>query len=183
MSEAMHYDRRRFIGTAAKAMAGAGLIASRLGEPALGSFYQSTNASLVPVEQIDAGGLGVEYTEAGPSNGPPAILLPGSSAINTHVDVAPLATRGYRVILTAASSNVMALMAALEIDKALVGGRDEGARTAEVMAALWPQRFKRFVPASGSIEVTLAASQRPLPPQQELEWWYQYYFQTRKGEA
>jgi pimeloyl-ACP methyl ester carboxylesterase len=70
----------------------------------------------------------------------------------------------------------MALMDALNIDKALVGGLDEGARTAEVMAALWPLRVKGIVPDRGYLVVNLAANQRPLPPKEELGWWYQYYF-------
>jgi pimeloyl-ACP methyl ester carboxylesterase len=186
MSEAIHYDRRRFIGTAVTAMAGAGLVASRLGELEPWNFVEtksSTTGSLGPLKQVDAGGLKVRYTEAGPSNGPPAILLHGSPyGSNSNIDVAPLATSGYRVIMTAAPTDVMALMAALKIEKALIGGFDDGARTAEVMAALWPQRCKGIVPVSGSVVVTLAANQRPLPPKEELEWWYRYYF-LRDGFA
>ena len=194
MSEAIHYDRRRFIGTAVMATAGAGLVAS---SPAATTLR--THGALGPIKQIDAGNLDVGYTEAGPSNGPPAILLhEWPQGINSHVDVAQLAASGYRVIVpyvrgfrtthfvsgdarrngqqTAVASDVMALMDALKIEKALVGGFDEGARTAEVMAALWPQRVKRIVQVSGCLVVNLAANQRPLPPKQELEWWYQYYF-------
>ena len=206
MSEAIHYNRRRFIGTAVTAVAGTGLFASRLGALEPGSFDESnrvvtkpgTDASLVPAKQIDAGAI-VEYVEAGPSNGPAAILLHGAAGgIDSYVDVMPLATSGYRVIVpyargsdtghfvssatmphdqqTAAPSDVMALVAALKIEKALVGGFDEGARTAEVVAALWPQRLKAIALVSGSVVVTLAANQRSLPPKEELEWWYQYYF-------
>ena len=205
MSEAIQYDRRRFIGTAVMATAGAGLVGSRLSEP--GSHDESnptatkprTNGSLGPSKQIDAGDLDVGYTEAGPSNGPPAILLHGwPHSIDRYVDVAALASRGYRVIVpyvrgfgttrfgssdtirngqrTAVASDVMALMDALKIEKALVGGFDGGARTAEIMAALWPQRVKGIVPVSGYVVVNLAANQRPLPPKEELGWWYQYYF-------
>jgi pimeloyl-ACP methyl ester carboxylesterase len=213
MSEAIHYDRRRFIGTAVTALAGAGLIASRLGELAPGSRDVSslvgttpgTNGALGPIKHIAAGDLNVGYAEAGPSNGPPAILLHGGAGgIDSNVDVAALATRGYRVIVpyvrnpdtrrfgssvtmrhgqrSAAPSDVMALMAALRIEKALVGGFGESARTAEVMAARWPQRLKGIVPVAHSAVVTLAAYQRPLPPKEELEWWYQYYF-VRDGLA
>jgi pimeloyl-ACP methyl ester carboxylesterase len=213
MSEAIHYDRRRFIGTALTAIAGAGLLASRLGEPAPGSRDVSglvrttpgTNGSLGPIKQIDAGNLNVGYAEAGPFNGPPAILLDGGAGgIDSDADVAPLATRGYRVIVphvgdldsrrvgsaftmrhgrqSAAPSDVMALMAALRIEKALVGGFGESARTAEILAARWPQRLKGIVPVAHSVVVTLAAYQRPLPPKQELGWWYQYYF-LRDGLA
>jgi pimeloyl-ACP methyl ester carboxylesterase len=164
-------------------MATAGFVASRLGEPfhdfSRVATKSSTNAALGAVEQSDAGNLNVRYTEAGSRNGPPAILLRG---INSDIDVAPLAARGYRVIMTAATADVMALMAALEIEKALVGGFDESARAAEIMAALWPQQLKVIVPVSGSDEVSLAANQRALPPKEELEWWYRYYF-LREGLA
>ena len=207
MSEANRYDRRRFIGTAVMAAAGAGLVGSRLREPgsrdesSLAATKPRTNGSLGPTKQIDAGDLNVGYTEAGPSNGPSAILL------HLHpdgVDAAPLAASGYRVIVpyvrgfrttrslsrdtmrkgqqTVPAANVMALMDALKIEKALVGGFDEGARTAEVMAAMWPQRVKGIVPVNGHVVVNLAANQRPLPPKEELEWWYQYYF-VREGLA
>jgi pimeloyl-ACP methyl ester carboxylesterase len=194
MSEANHYDRRRFIGTAVMATAGAGLVAS-----SSGVSKPHMNGSLGPIKQIDAGDLDVGYAEAGPSNGPPAILLhEWPQRISSHVDVSQLATGGYRVIVpyargfgstrfasndamrngqqTAVAPDVMALMDALEIEKALVGGFDAGARTAEVMAALWPQRVKGIVPVSGYAVVHLAANQRPLPPKEELEWWYKYYF-------
>jgi pimeloyl-ACP methyl ester carboxylesterase len=198
MSEATRYDRRHFIGTAVTAIAGAGLLASRVGEPdswsrdASGLLGTTPSATDSPgsLTQVDAGALDGRYAEAGPSNGPPAILLHrGPNGINGHVDVAPLAARGYRVILpyghgvdtrrfasSAAPSDVMALMAALELEKALVGGCDEGAQTAEVMAAMWPQRLKAIAPINGSGVVTLAAHQRPLPPKEELAWWYRYYF-------
>jgi pimeloyl-ACP methyl ester carboxylesterase len=194
MSEEIRYDRRRFIGTAAMATAAAGLVGSI---PA--ATKPRASGSRGPIKQIDAGDLDVGYTEAGPSNGPPAILLhewPQGS--NSHVDVAQLSASGYRVIVPyvrsvgtrrlvssdtmrngqqiAVASDVIALMDALKIEKALVGGFDAGARTAEVMAALWPQRVKGIIPVSGDVVVHLAANQRPLPPKEELGWWYQYYF-------
>jgi pimeloyl-ACP methyl ester carboxylesterase len=219
MSEAIHYDRRRFIGAAAMAIAGAGLIASRLREPAPGSRDVSsligttsgTDGSPGPITPVDAGALDLGYSEAGPSNGPAAILLyGGAGGITSCVDVAPLASRGYRVIVpnvrnvdavrpgssvttrhgqqNATPADLTALMAALSIEKALVGGFGESARTAEEMTVLWPQRFKGIVPVDRSGVVTLAADQRPLPPKQELAWWYQYYFvrdglRRQKGEA
>jgi pimeloyl-ACP methyl ester carboxylesterase len=205
MPEANHYDRRRFIGTAVMATAGAGLVGSRLREPGIRDESSPavtkplTNGSPGPNKQIDAGDLDIGYTEAGPSYGPPAILLHGlPHDINSYVDAEPLTARGYRVIApyvrgvgttrsvssdtmrdgqqTVVAPDVMALMDALEIEKALVGGFDAGARTAEVMAALWPQRVKGIVPVSGYAVVHLAANQRPLPPKEELEWWYKYYF-------
>jgi pimeloyl-ACP methyl ester carboxylesterase len=203
MSKASNCDRRRFIGTAVTAIAGAGLLASRSGEPETWSrdasshvaTTPSANDSLGPIKQTDARPLSVRYAEGGRSNGPSVILLHGASG-GIDTDVARLAARGHRVIVpyvtgldtrrgssatmpqepTAAPSDVMELMAALKIGKALVIGLGESARTAEVMAALWPQRLKAMVPVSGSGVVTLAATQRPLPPKEELAWWYQYYF-------
>ena len=200
MSEEIRYDRRRFIGTAAMATAAAGLVGSI---PA--ATKPRASGSPGPNKQIDAGNLDVGYTEAGPSNGPPAILLCESPAsINGNVDVARLAASGYRVIVPyvrslgtrrlvssdtmrngrqiAVASDVVALMDVLKIEKALVGGFDAGARTAEVMAAMWPQRVKGIVPVSGYVVVNLAARQRPLPPKEELAWWYQYYF-VRDGRT
>jgi len=205
MSEAIQYDRRRFIGTAVMATAGAGLVGSRLSEPVSrdesspAAIKTSTNGSPGPVKQINAGALNIGCAEAGPSNGPPAILLHGwPYGVNSRVDVAQLAAIGYRVIVphvrglgtrrlvshdtmrngqqTVVASDVIELMDALKIEKALVGGFDGGARTAEVMAALWPQRVKGIAPVSGYVVVNLAANQRPLPPKEELGWWYQYYF-------
>ena len=207
MSDAIHYDRRRFIGTAVMATAGAGLVGSRSrrsgsrDESSMIVTNPRTNGSPGAFKQINAGDLNVGYTEAGPSNGPPAILLRGwPHGSNSYVDVAPLAASGYRVIVpyvrrfgprrflstdamhqpTASASDIMALMDALEIEKALVGGFDAGARTAEIMAALWPQRVKGILPASGHVVVSLAANQLPLPPKEELGWWYRYYF-VREG--
>jgi pimeloyl-ACP methyl ester carboxylesterase len=186
MSEATHYDRRRFIGTAVTAITGAGLLTSGFAD--LGPWTRdvstliatttSADRSPSPIKQVDAGALNVRYGEAGPSNGPPAILLHGDAGdIDSSIDVASLAARGYRVIVPyAAPSGVIALMAALKIEKALVGGVDGGARNAQVMAALWPQRLKGIAPVGGSDVVSLAANQRPLPPKEELAWWYQYYF-------
>jgi pimeloyl-ACP methyl ester carboxylesterase len=199
MSEANRYDRRRFIGTAVMATAGAGFVGSGLRDPGIreeantAATKPRTNGSPGPGKQINTGDLNMGYAEAGPSNGPPAFLLYGClHGIDSYVDPAPLAARGYRVIVPyvrdtkrkgqkpAVASDVMALMDALKIEKALVGGLDEGARTAEVMAALWPLRVKGIVPVSGHVVVNLAANQRPLPPKEELGWWYQYYF-VREG--
>jgi pimeloyl-ACP methyl ester carboxylesterase len=204
MSEAIHYDRRRFIETAVMATAGAGLVGSPSRQPGnrdefSAALSKSTNGSLRPGKQFAAGDSNIGYTEVGASNGPPTILLHGLlDDVNRYVDVAALATSGYRVIVpyvrgtrtrrlfssdttrngqaTAGASDVIALMDALRIEKALVGGFDSGARTAEVMAALWPQRVKEIAPISSYAAVSLTASQRPLPPKEELEWWYQYYF-------
>ena len=195
MSETIHYDRRRFIGTAVMATAGAGLVGSSLRKP--GNRDESTPVTTSPVgqsKQIDTRNLKVGYVEAGPSNGPPAILLHVcTDGIDGCVHAAPLAAAGYRVIVpyvraakrngqqTALPAEVMGLMDALNIQKALVGGLDEGARTAEVMAALWPLRVKGIAPVDGYVVVNLAANQRPLPPKEELKWWYEYYFAPPRG--
>jgi pimeloyl-ACP methyl ester carboxylesterase len=192
MSEANHCDRRRFLGTAVTAIAGAGLLASRSGAReawSRGATARSANDALDPIAQSDARAFNARYAEGGPSNGPPVILLhEGSGGVDT--DIARMAAKGYRVIVPyvtssdtpSAGSGVMQLMGALKIEKALVSGLGESARTSEVIAALWPQRLKAVIPVSGTGVVTLAAAQRPLPPKEELAWWYQYYL-PREGEA
>jgi pimeloyl-ACP methyl ester carboxylesterase len=167
---------------------------------------KASNTSFAPIKQIDAGILNVGYAESGPPNGPPVILLHGwPYDIHSYVDVAPLlAAKGYRVIVpylrgygstrflssdavrngqqAAIASDVIALMDALKLDSAIIGGFDWGARTAVAMAALWPQRTKAIVSVSGYIIVNLEANKKPLPPKAELGWWYQYYFATERGE-
>jgi hypothetical protein len=180
MSQPNHFDRRSFIGTALTAIAGAGVLA-----PKSGTRQPSSGDTVAAVNHADARGSNVRYADGGPANGPAVILLHGGSG-GIDADFARLATRGYRVIVPyvagAGTSDITALMATLKIEKALVGGLGESARAAEVMAALWPQRLKAIVPTAGSGVVTLAASQRALPPNEELAWWHQYYF-IRKGEA
>jgi pimeloyl-ACP methyl ester carboxylesterase len=177
--------------------AGATLLAER---PVLGA---SLFASL---KQIDAGLLNVGYAEAGPSNGPAVILLHGwPYDIHSYVDVAPLlASAGYKVIVpylrgygttrflsnetfrngqqSAVALDIIALMDALKIEKAIVAGFDWGARTAAIMAALWPERCKALVSVSGYLITSLKANLRPLPPKVESGWWYQYYFATERGK-
>lgn len=162
-------------------------------------------ASFHTMKQIDAGVLSVGYAEAGPADGPAVILLHGwPYDIHTYVDVAPLlAARGYRVIVpslrgygstrflspaaarngqqAAIAVDVIALMDALEIDRAIVGGCDWGARTANIVAALWPERCKALVSVSGYLIGSRDANKKPLPPQAELQWWYQFYFATERG--
>ena len=157
------------------------------------------------VKQIEAGVLNVGYAEAGPANGPPVILLHGwPYDIHAFEEVAPiLAAKGYRVIIpylrgygttrflsdatmrngeqAAIAVDAIALMDALKIQKAIVGGFDWGSRTAGIMAALWPERVKGLVAVSGYIAVNLKANLQPLPPKAELGWWYQYYFATERG--
>jgi pimeloyl-ACP methyl ester carboxylesterase len=168
---------------------------------------QRANTLFGPIKQIDAGLLNVGYAEAGPANGRPVILLHGwPYDIHAYADVAPLlAAKGYRVIVpylrgfgttrflssdtfrngqqSAIAVDTIALMDALKIQKAIVAGFDWGARTADIMAALWPERCKALVAVSGYIIVNLEANKQPLPPKAELGWWYQYYFSTERGQA
>lgn len=162
--------------------------------------------SLGELKQINAGVLNIGYTEAGPANGAPVILLHGwPYDIHSYNEVVPLlVSEGYRVITpylrgfgttrflsentfrngqqAALASDIIALMDALKIKKAVVGGFDWGARTAVVMAALWPERVKGLVSVSGYIVVNLDANQKPLSPTTEYGWWYQYYFATDRGK-
>jgi pimeloyl-ACP methyl ester carboxylesterase len=166
-----------------------------------------TDASFGPLKQIDAGLLSVGYAEAGPPDSPAVILLHGwPYDIHSYIAVTPmLASAGYRVIVpylrgygttrflsaatfrngqqAALGVDVVALMDALGIDRAIIAGFDWGARTAGVMAALWPERCRAIVSVSGYLIGSQKASQAPLPPEAELQWWYQYYFATERGRA
>jgi pimeloyl-ACP methyl ester carboxylesterase len=162
--------------------------------------------SFPALKQVDAGLLNVGYAEDGPADGPPVILLHGwPYDIYSYVDVAPmLAANGYRVIVpylrgfgtthflsdktfrngqqAALAADIVAFMDALKVPQAVIGGFDWGARTACVIAALWPQRCKALVSVSGYLIVNLATNLKPLAPQAEWGWWYQYYFSTPRGE-
>jgi len=166
-----------------------------------------TNTSFGSLKQINAGVLNVGYAEAGPTDGPAAMLLHGwPYDIHSYVDVAPLlASAGYRVIVpylrgygttrflssetfrngqqSVVAVDVVALMDALRIEKAILGGFDWGARTANIIAALWPERCKALVSVSGYLIGSQQAGKVPLPPKAELQWWYQYYFATERGRA
>jgi pimeloyl-ACP methyl ester carboxylesterase len=174
---------------------------------ALATMKSGTNTSFGSLKQIDAGALNVGYAEAGPANGRPVILLHGwPYDIHSYVDVAPLlASAGYRAIVpylrgygttrflssetlrngqqSAIAVDIIALMDALKIEKAILGGFDWGARTANIIAALWPERCKALVSVSGYLIGNPEANKTPLPPQAELEWWYQFYFATERGRA
>jgi pimeloyl-ACP methyl ester carboxylesterase len=165
------------------------------------------STALGPLHQIDAGLLNVGCVDTGPSDGPVALLLHGwPYDIHTYVDVAPLlVAEGYRVIVpylrgygttrflsdetlrngeqAALAVDTIALMDALQIDKAIVGGCDWGARTADIVAALWPERCTGVVSVSGYLIGSQEANKLPLPPEAELQWWYQYYFATERGRA
>jgi len=173
----------------------------------LPAIKPETSASFGELKQIDAGVLKVGYVEAGPANGPAVILLHGwPYDIHSYVDVAPLlASAGYRVIVpylrgygatrflssetfrngqqSAIAIDIIALMDALKIGKAIIGGFDWGARTANIMAALWPERCKALVSVSGYLIGNPESNKAPLPPKAELEWWYQFYFATERGRA
>ncbi len=166
-----------------------------------------TNTSFGQLQQIDAGVLNVGYAETGPTDGPAAILLHGwPYDIHSYVDVAPrLSKAGYRVIVpylrsygttrflssetlrngqqSVVAVDIIALMDALKIEKAILGGFDWGARTADIIAALWPERCKALVSVSGYLIGSQQAGKVPLPPKAELQWWYQYYFATERGRA
>jgi pimeloyl-ACP methyl ester carboxylesterase len=203
-------DRRRFLGTAAVTIAAAefGMIGSADAQPTkINPIKPGTNTSFGSLKQIDAGVLNVGYAEAGPTNGPVVILLHGwPYDIYTYADVAPLlASAGYRVIVpylrgygptrflsdatfrngqpSAVAVDTIALMDALRIEKATLAGCDWGARTANIVAALWPERCKAMVSVSGYLIGSQEAGKMPLPPKNELEWWYQFYFATERGRA
>ena len=163
------------------------------------------DSSFGPLLQVDAGPLNVGYVDTGPAEGPVVLLLHGwPYDIHSYVEVSPgLAEAGYRVIVpylrgfgttrflsdetlrngeqAVLAVDVIALMDALEIERATVAGFDWGARTADIVAALWPERCTGLVSVSGYLIVNLEANQKPLPPRAELGWWYQYYFSTERG--
>ena len=165
-----------------------------------------TNTSFSSLKQVNAGVLNVGYAEAGPADGPVVILLHGwPYDIHSYVDVAPmLSSAGYRVIVpylrghgttrflsdatmrngqqAAVAVDIIAMMDALKIDKATVAGYDWGARTACILAALWPERCTGLVSVSGYLITNLEVTAQPLPPKAEYAWWYQYYFATEHGE-
>jgi pimeloyl-ACP methyl ester carboxylesterase len=215
MSDEINHDRRRFFSAAAMTIAAAqfGIIGSadaqsRKTKPAvLPTIKPGTNTSFGSLKQIDAGLLNVGYAEAGPTNGPPVILLHGwPYDIHSYVDVAPLlASAGYTVIVpyvrgygttrflssgtfrngqpSVLALDIIALMDVLKIEKAIIAGFDWGARTANIIAALWPERCKAMVSVSGYLIGSQESARMPLPPKNELEWWYQYYFATERGRA
>jgi pimeloyl-ACP methyl ester carboxylesterase len=181
---------------------------SRAAEP-VGANNGNAAATLSfdSMKHIDAGVLNVAYAEAGPADGKPVILLHGwPYDIHSYVEVAPiLASKDFRVIVpyvrgygptrflssdtfrngqpSAVALDTTALMDALKIEKATLAGFDWGARTADIIAALWPQRCKGLVSVSGYLIGSQASGKAPLPPKAELEWWYQFYFATERGKA
>ena len=210
IAEVIDHHRRGFFGAAAMTAAAAqlGMLVSADAQPAkakLPAIKPGTNVSFGPLKQVDAGVLNVAYAEAGPAAGPPVVLLHGwPYDIYSFVDVAPLlASAGYRVIVpylrgygttrflsndtvrngqpSAIASDTIALMDALKIEKAILAGFDWGARTVNIVSALWPERCKATVSVSGYLIGSQEAGKMPLPPKAELEWWYQFYFATERG--
>jgi len=165
----------------------------------------SRAATLVPIKRVRAGVLEVAYSESGPIRGTPVILLHGwPYDIHAFDEVAPiLAAAGHRVIVpylrgygptrflsartmrngqpAALATDALALLDSLQIDRAVFGGFDWGARTADIVAALWPERVSALVAVSGYLIGSQEAGKQPLPPEAELQWWYQYYFATERG--
>lgn len=186
------------------AVAVAGLAAAQFALPATAQTPPRTFAA---IRQVDAGVLNVGYVDEGRADGPVVILLHGwPYDIHSYIDVVPLLTKaGYRVIVphlrgygstrfldaqalrngepAALAADVIALMDALKIDQATLAGYDWGARTAGIVAALWPQRVTGLVSVSGYLIGSQEAGARPLPPAAEQQWWYQFYFATERGQA
>jgi pimeloyl-ACP methyl ester carboxylesterase len=166
-----------------------------------------THTSFGTLKQIHAGPLNVGYAEAGPADGQAVILLHGwPYDIHSYVDVAPvLASAGYRVIVpylrgygttrflssetirngqpSAVAADTVAMMDALKVETAILAGYDWGARSADIIAALWPERCKALVSVSGYLIGSQDSGKTPLPPKAELQWWYQFYFATDRGRA
>ena len=210
MTEDVKLARRRFLGaavvTVAAAQSGiADLAQAQPASPQLTVTKAGTHTSFAPLKQVNAGVLNVGYAEAGPVGGAPVILLHGwPYDIYSFVDVAPLlASAGYRVIVpyvrgygttrflstgtfrngqpAAVASDVIDLMDALQIKKAILAGFDWGARSANIVGVLWPGRCKAMVSVSGYLIGNPEAEKQPLPPPAELQWWYQFYFATDRG--
>ncbi len=167
----------------------------------------SSVSSFNQIKQINAGVLSVGYVDVGSVTGEPVILLHGwPYDIHAYQEVASiLVARGHRVIVpylrghgttrflyadtprngqqSALAIDIVAFMDALKIDKAIIGGFDWGARTANIIAALWPERCKALVSVSGYLIGSQQANKAPLTPKAELSWWYQFYFATERGRA
>ncbi|QSZ60253.1 alpha/beta hydrolase [Rhizobium sp. ZX09] len=213
MNSEINFQRRRFFGIAAMTVAavefGAAGLAQAKGEApsATPSATTGEKTSFGPLKQVKAGVLDVGYAEAGPEEGPVALLLHGwPYDIYSYVDVAPiLASAGYRVLIpylrgygttrflsdetarngqqAALAVDMIAFLDALGVRQAVVAGYDWGARTADIMAALWPERCTGLVSVSGYLIGSQEINKKPLPPRAELSWWYQFYFATERGRA
>lgn len=210
MSPEFNHQRRRFFGIAAMTIAAAEFGVTGIANaqsPAVSSTAVKAvgHTSFAALKQIKAGMLDIGYAEAGPSDGPVVLLVHGwPYDIYSYVDVAPiLADAGYRVVIpylrgygttrflsnetprngqqAALAADMIALMDALGVEKAILGGYDWGARTVNIMAALWPERCKAMVSVSGYLIGSQEINKKPLAPKAELSWWYQFYFATERG--
>ena len=203
--KAEHMINRREFSLGLALAAGAASLVGCTTAPGAAQPDSGSHTSFPSLKQVRAGVLDAGYGEAGPSDGPPVILLHGwPYDIHSYVDVAPLlAASGYRVLVpylrgygstrflssatvrngqqAAVALDVIAFMDALKLPRAVIGGFDWGARTACVIAALWPERCKALVSVSGYLITNLKANLQPLPPAGEYGWWYQYYFATERG--
>jgi pimeloyl-ACP methyl ester carboxylesterase len=198
-------DRRRIVG--ATGLAALLLTVSEAGRANAATPAPAPVRTFGALKQIDAGLLNIGYVDMGPSSGPMVLLLHGwPYDIHAFAGVAPiLVSRGYRVVIphlrghgttlfrseatmrngqqAVLALDAIALMDALGIKRAIVAGFDWGARTADIMAALWPDRCKALVSVSGYLIGSQKANAAPLPPAAELQWWYQFYFATERGRA
>ena len=208
MHDGVNRGRRNFVSTAILGIAAAELAIARSASAQATKakpVRPGTNKSFAPLKEVDAGVLRIAYAEAGPATGPVVILLHGwPYDIYSFVDVTPLlASAGYRVLVpyvrghgptrflasetfrngqpSAVAVDLVAFMDALKIEKATLAGFDWGARTANIVAALWPERCKAMVSVSGYLIGSQEAGKMPLPPAAELQWWYQFYFATERG--
>ncbi|MFJ4604828.1 alpha/beta fold hydrolase [Pseudomonas atacamensis] len=209
MKQALHTSKiTAALGLSVLALSLLGAVGSaqaQTAEPAAISY--SAPSPFGPLKHIKAGLLDVAYAETGPADGPVVILLHGwPYDIHSYDEVAPLlAAKGYRVLMpyargygdtqflskatlrngqpAALASDVIDFMDALKIKQAVLGGYDWGARSAGIVAALWPERVKALVAVSGYLIGNQAAGQNPLPPKAELQWWYQFYFATERGRT
>ncbi|WP_321938684.1 alpha/beta hydrolase [Paraburkholderia sp. J8-2] len=203
MSEPINERRRRILGTG---LAGAALVGAGLSELARAQSAAGA-ASFGEVKQVQANGLSIGYVDAGPKDGPPVVLLHGwPYDIYSFAEVTPiLVAAGHRVLVpylrgygstrflsadtprngqqAVVAVDIVAFMDALKVKQAVFGAFDWGARTANIIAALWPERCNALVSVSGYLIGSQAANAKPLPPQAELAWWYQFYFATARGVA
>ncbi|MBI0329316.1 alpha/beta fold hydrolase [Burkholderia plantarii] len=207
MSDQVNLRRRRILGTtlAGVSLVDPGFIRLAGAQEPEAAAPRSTGAAFTSIQQIDAGELNVGYVDVGPKTAPVVMLLHGwPYDIQAYAAVAPrLVAAGYRVIVpylrgygatrfrsddtprngqqAVVAYDIVALMDALKIDRAILGGYDWGARTANIVAALWPERVVALVSVSGYLIGSQAGNRQPLPPQAEFQWWYQFYFATERG--
>lgn len=202
---------RRSLGSIALAATAAGVLGEKITEASQETTRvdvpaAAAGAALEANKSIEAGDLRISFADIGPATGSPVLLLHGwPYDINSFAQVAPLlASRGHRVIVpflrgyggtrflaadtkrngqqAAIAVDTIALMNALGIKQATIAGFDWGARTADIVAALWPKRCRALVSVSGYLIGSQNAGRMPLPPSAELQWWYQYYFATDRGQ-